>query len=47
LAALCQDLELRCRAGLTQDFEPRLGAIKAEYARIETKLRAMVQSITV
>jgi CheY-like chemotaxis protein/HPt (histidine-containing phosphotransfer) domain-containing protein len=47
LAALCQELELRCRAGLSQNHEPGLAAIKAEYARIDAKLDAMVQSIAV
>jgi HPt (histidine-containing phosphotransfer) domain-containing protein len=47
LAKLYQDLELRCKAGLSSDCEPRLAAIRAEYARIETKLRTMVRSTAV
>jgi two-component system sensor histidine kinase/response regulator len=47
LAAMCQDLEQRCKAGMIDDHEPRLGAIRAEFGRIQTKLDAMVQSMTV
>jgi CheY-like chemotaxis protein/HPt (histidine-containing phosphotransfer) domain-containing protein len=47
LAALCNDLELRCLAGEADGVAPRLGAIRLEYARIETKLQSMTQSVAV
>jgi two-component system sensor histidine kinase/response regulator len=47
LATLCQALEVRCKAGFIEDFGSRLDVIRAEYGRIETKLRTLVQSIEV
>jgi len=43
LAALCQSLELETKLGWPDQLESRIDAIVSEYARIETRLRAMVQ----
>lgn len=42
LAALCKEIETRAKAGRLDDLAPRLAAIEAEYARIETRLAAMI-----
>lgn len=47
LSNLCRELDIRCRADLLEDFGPTIDAIAAEYARIETKLRLMMQSAAV
>lgn len=44
LAALCQALELQMKSGWPERLESRIDAIVSEYARIETRLRAMVQT---
>lgn len=45
LAALCKALELQTKSGWPDDVESKIDAIEAEYARIETRLRAMAQLV--
>lgn len=44
LAALCQTLELDCRNGNPANLGLQLQAIQAEYAKIDARLRAMLQA---
>ena len=43
LAALCKKLEMQATTGSLDDIEAKLAAIDAEYARIDAKLRQMMQ----
>lgn len=43
LASLCQDMELGCRAGNPGNLGQQLQEIAAEFARIDARLRAMLQ----
>lgn len=44
LKELCQTVELDCRAGNLDKLGPQLQAIESEYAKIEFRLRAMLQA---
>ncbi len=44
LAALCQALELDCRNGNAGNLGAQSQQIAAEYAKVETRLRAMLQA---
>lgn len=44
LANLCQNMELGCRAGTPGNLDLQLQEIAAEYARIDARLRAMLQA---
>jgi len=44
LALLCQNVELDCRAGRIDNLGTQLHLIEAAYARIEIRLRAMLQA---
>jgi CheY-like chemotaxis protein len=46
LAAVCRDMEIRARSGVTGDIS-RMQAAEKEYARIDAKLHAMLQAIHV
>lgn len=43
LATLCQNLELGCRDGNPGNLDLQVKEIAAEYARIDARLRAMLQ----
>lgn len=44
LALLCRTLELDCRNGRIDHLAPQLQAIEAAYAKLESRLRAMLQA---
>jgi HPt (histidine-containing phosphotransfer) domain-containing protein len=44
LTALCQAVEMDCRAGKLGDLGRQVQAIESEYAKIDARLRAMLQA---
>ncbi len=44
LAALCKNLETKIKNGQSDNFQTKIVAIKTEYARVDTKLQAMMHS---
>jgi HPt (histidine-containing phosphotransfer) domain-containing protein len=44
LAAICKDVELRCKAANLDDIELKVSAIATEYAKVEARLKTMIES---
>lgn len=44
LAAICREVEMRSKASNLQDIEVKLSAITMEYAKIEARLKTMIES---